>query len=96
MTMQVSNDEAMLAYLAGEDAVVEAAQQIWNASGRIVDAQRDLERATKAYQAAITGSGIPSQHAERLGAALILRLNRERLLGEAERAERSQPPGHTP
>jgi hypothetical protein len=82
-----SDDEAMLNYLAGEEAVLAAARHIWDASGDIVDAQRDLERATKSYQAAIACSGIPSKHVERIGAALILRLNRALLLEEAERAD---------
>ena len=83
-----SDDEAMLTYLAGEEPVLAVARQIWDASGRIVDAQRDLDRATKSYQAAIACSGIPSKHVERIGAALILRLNRALLLDEAERADR--------
>ena len=82
-----SDDEAMLNYLADEETVLATAQHIWDASGRIVDAQRDLERATKSYQAAIACSGIPSKHVERIGAALILRLNRALLLEEAERTD---------
>ena len=82
-----SDDEAMLNYLAGEEAVLAAARQIWDVSGRIVDAQRDLDHATKGYQTAIADSRIPSQHVERIGAALILRLNRASLLDEAERAD---------
>lgn len=84
-----SDDEAMLNYLAGEEPVLAAARHIWDASGRIVDAQRDLDHATKSYQTAIASSGIPSTHVERIGAALILRLNRALLLREAERDERN-------
>ena len=87
MTMS-PDDEAMMDYLAGEDAVLAAARQIWNASGRIVEAQRGLDRATKGYQAAIAGSRIPREHVDRIGAALILRLNRALLLDEAEGADR--------
>ena len=60
------DDEAMLTYLAGEEAVIAAAKQIWNTSGRILDAQRDLDRATTGYRAAIAESGIPTKHVERL------------------------------
>ena len=81
------NDEAMLNYLAGDEVVLAAARQIWDVSGRIVDAQRELDRATRGYQAAIADSRIPSEHVERIGAALILRLNRALLLDEAERAD---------
>jgi hypothetical protein len=82
------SDEAMLDYLAGDEAVLAAAREIWDASGRIVDAQRDLDRVTKGYQVAIACCGIPAEHVERLGATLVLRLNRARLLDEADRADR--------
>jgi hypothetical protein len=79
-----ANDEAMLDYLAGDEAVLAAARQIWDVSGRLVDAQRDLDRATNDYQAAIAACGIPPKHVERLGARLVLRLNPARLLDEAD------------
>ena len=84
---ETNGDEAMFTWLEGDDAVREAAASIWDASGRLLDAQRDLEGATDAYAKAIAASGIPEQHRERLGAALILRLNRARLLAEFDDAE---------
>ena len=87
MSTRSPNDEAMLNYLAGEEAVTTAADEIWTVSGRLVDAQRDLNLATQRYSTAVAASGIPSQHVERIGAALILRLNRKQLLEEAERAD---------
>ncbi|WP_194906266.1 hypothetical protein [Catenulispora rubra] len=94
MSTRSPNDEAMLNYLAGEEAVTAAADEIWAVSGRLVDAQRDLELATQRYGAAVADSGIPSQHVERIGAALILRLNRKRLLEEAERADEVDRDAH--
>jgi hypothetical protein len=82
MTAAVHGDEAMLAYLAGDDDVQAAAARIWDATGRLLNAQRDLEAATDAYTQTITDTGIPAEHIERLGAALILRLNRQPLLDE--------------
>jgi hypothetical protein len=74
----------MLAYLEGDDDVRAAASGIWDASSRLLAAQRELENATGTYATAIIASGIPEQYRERLGAALILRLNRARLLAELE------------
>ncbi|MBS2547427.1 hypothetical protein KGQ19_11145 [Catenulispora sp. NL8] len=87
MSTQSRNDEAMLNYLVGEEAVTAAADEIWTVSGRLVDAQGDLEVATDRYRAAVADAGIPLKHVERIGAALILRLNRKRLIEEVERAD---------
>lgn len=76
MTTTARRDEAMLAYLAGDDDVLAAAARIWDATGNVLAAQRGLEAATGDYSRAITASGIPAEHAERLGAALIVRLHR--------------------
>ncbi|WP_194925813.1 hypothetical protein [Catenulispora pinisilvae] len=84
--------EAMLAYLAGDDGVQAAAAQIWQATGDLLSAQRALETATDAYTQAITDTGIPTEHIDRLGAALILRLNRQQLLKETENTGRGEPP----
>lgn len=92
MTTPADRDEAMLAYLAGDDDVLAAAALIWDASGHLVDAQAFLEGATTAYTKAIIDSGIPAEHAERLGATLILRLNQQRLLDKAEHAEPDTEP----
>lgn len=92
MTADAHGDEAMLAYLAGDDDVHAAAARIWNASGHLLNAQRNLEAATDNYTQAITDTGIPTEHIERLGAALILRLNRQRLLDEIERTGRETGP----
>ena len=88
MTPPCHRDEAMLAYLAGDPDVQAAAARIWEASGRLLNAQRDLEAATDAYPRAIIDSGIPAAHAERLGAALILRMGRERILAELDNVSR--------
>lgn len=77
-----SPDEAMLAYLAGDDAAAIAAVRIRDAAGRFLAAQSHLESAAETYRTAIHDAGIPSEHAERLGAALILRLNSGRPLAE--------------
>jgi hypothetical protein len=77
----------MLAYLAGDDDIQTAAAQVWERSGNLLDAQRRLETATDAYFRAITDSGIPSADAERLGAALILRLSCAAMLTELECAD---------
>lgn len=92
MTPATHPDEVMLTYLAGDDHVRAAAAQIWEASGDVLDAQRCLETATNDYSRAITDSGIPAAHAERLGAALILRLNRARLLAELEHVDTDGEP----
>jgi HAMP domain-containing protein len=77
----------MLTFLAGDEAVVSAAREIWAASGRLIGAKRELARATKRYQTAVADTDIPAPHAERLGAALILRLTRQQLLQETERTD---------
>lgn len=92
MTAAAHRDEATLAYLAGDDDVHAAAAQIWDATGHLLNAQRNLEAATDNYTQAITNTGIPTEHIERLGAALILRLNRQRLLNETERTGREAEP----
>jgi len=84
VTATTPSDEVMLAYLAGEDDVRAAATRIWDASGQLLDAQRHLEAATDAYTRAVTDAGIPAEHVERPGAALILRLKRRRLLDETD------------
>jgi len=76
MTTTAHRDEAMLMYLAGDVDVLAAAARIWDASGYVLAAQRELEAATGDYSRAITASGIPADDAERLGAALMVRLHR--------------------
>jgi len=85
VTPSAHSNNAMLTYLAGDDDVRAAAAQIWDASGHLLNAQRDLEAATNAYARAIADTGIPIDHVERLGATLILSLHRQRLLDETER-----------
>lgn len=84
-----SPDEAMIAYLAGDDAVIAAARRIWDSTRtlhvttqRALAAQRHLQQATDDYAAAIRASRIPTEHVERIGAALMLRLGRTWLPGE--------------
>jgi hypothetical protein len=93
-------DEAMLSWLAGDEAVLAAAGQIWDATGRVNAASRqqlaahnDLEVATQAYSKAIAACRIPPQHAARLGAALMLRIGRSRLLAELDEHEQQEHPG---
>lgn len=81
-TIPSGHDKAMLDFLAGDDAVIDAAQRIWAATGHLLTVQRALTSAVETYQDAIRAAGIPAEHAERLGAALILRLNHDRLLTE--------------
>ena len=85
------SDAAMLAWLAGDDEVNAAANRIWAATGRITEctaalhvAQVELEAATVAYSKAIRACRIPAEHADRLGAALILRVGRSHLLAELD------------
>jgi hypothetical protein len=94
------SDEAMLSWLAGDEAVLAAAGWIWDATGRVNAASRqqlaahhDLEAATQAYTEAITACRIPSHHAARLGAALMLRIGRARLLAELDESEQQERPG---
>ena len=82
-------DEAILAYLAGDEAVVEAARGIWLHSARLAaaakarrSARRDLQAAAVSYSEAIRACRIPEKQARRLGAALMMRLGREWLLAE--------------
>lgn len=86
-----ATDEAMLTYLAGDDAVLAAAGQIWDATGAVTAAtssltaaQLELATATDSYAAAIRAARIPAQHVERLGAALILRFVRAGTVTERE------------
>ena len=93
MTGVARRDEAMLVYLAGDDEVQTTAAQIWDASEHLLEAQRHLEEATNAYTRAITDAGIPAEHIERLGATLILRLHRQRILDETGHAgQDTEPP----
>lgn len=92
MTGFTGRDEAMLAYLAGDEDVLATAARIWEASGHLLHAQRHLEDATNAYTQAITDAGIPAERVERLGAALILRLNRQRVLDEAKQTNQDAEP----
>jgi hypothetical protein len=96
------SDAAMLAWLAGDDEVNAAANRIWIATGRITEAtaalraaQIELEAATDAYSEAIRACRIPAEHAERLGAALILRVGRSHLLAELDDVGRVDD-GRTP
>ena len=84
----------MLIWLAGDATVIAAANRIWDATGHLTDAtaalragQAELQAATDAYTQAIRASRIPPEHAERLGAALILRIGRTRILTELDRPE---------
>lgn len=86
MTTSAHHDEAMLAYLATDTDVLAAAARIWDTSGNVCAAQRELEVATDAYSRAITDSGIPAADVGRLGAALILRLHRAAMMAELGRA----------
>ena len=95
-----ASDAAMLAWLAGDEAVTAAANRIWDATGQYADAtaalraaQIELEAATDAYSGAICDCRIPPKHAERLGAALILRIGRARTLTELNYPGRAQD-GH--
>jgi len=88
MTTTAHRDEAMLTYLAGDDDVLAAAARIWDASGYVLAAQRELEAATGYYSRTITAAGIPADHAERLGAALMVRLHRA---AEAARLGHTEP-----
>ena len=88
-----ASDAPMLAWLAGDEAVTAAANRIWDVTGHLTDAsaalnvaQIELEAATNRYSEAIRACGIPAEHAERLGAALILRVGRTRILAELDRA----------
>lgn len=92
MTAAARGDEAMLAYLAGDNDVQAAADQIWDATGRLLNAQHDLETATNAYTQAITDTGVPTERVERVGATLILRLHRQRLVEETERTSPEDEP----
>lgn len=85
------SDAAMLTWLAGDEAVAVAANRIWDATGRLTKAsaalnaaQIELQAATDEYSKAIRACGIPAEHAERLGAALILRIGRTRILAELD------------
>lgn len=99
---RAASDAAMLAWLAGDDAVTAAATRIWDAAGRITDAtltlraaQLELEAATDDYSAVIRACRIPAEDAERLGAVLILRIGRARILAELDdpgRADDRQTP----
>lgn len=88
MTTTAYRDEAKLLYLSGDGDVLAGAARVWEESGNLLEAQRALEAATRDYSRAIADSGIPAAHAERLGAALIARLNR------AGRLARSEDTGH--
>ena len=86
-----ATDAAMLAWLDGDEAVSAAANRIWDATGQLTDAttalraaQSELECATDAYSEAIRACRIPAEHAERLGAALILRIGRARMLADLD------------
>ena len=86
-----TSDAAMLTWLAGDDAVSAAANRIWDATGDLTDAstalnaaQIELEAATAGYSKAIRACRVPAEHAERLGAALILRIGRTRILTELD------------
>jgi hypothetical protein len=86
-----AEDEAILAYLAGDDDVVEAARGVWhrsqqyNAAAKAYKAaERDLQAATDSFSAAIRASRIPQKKARRLSAALMMRLGREWLLAEGD------------
>ncbi|WP_194891952.1 hypothetical protein [Catenulispora pinisilvae] len=86
-----ATDAAMLNWLAGDVGVTAAANRIWEATGQLTDAtaavraaQNELEAATDAYSEAIRVCRIPAEHAERLGAALILRIGRSRILAELD------------
>ena len=81
----------MRAWLAGDDKVAAAADRIWDATGRLTAvaaavraAEIELAAATDAYSEAIRACRIPPEHVERLGAALMLRIGRSRLLTERE------------
>lgn len=94
------SDEAMLAWLTGDEAVLAAAGRIWDATGRVntasqqqLAAHSDLEAATQAYTEAITACRIPPQHAPRLGAALMMRIGRARLQAELDESEQQERPG---
>ena len=94
-----SSDEAMLAWMTGDEAVLAAAGRIWEATGRVnaasrqqLAAHRDLEAATQAYTQAIKACRIPPPHAPRLGAALMLRIGRARLLAELDESEQQEHP----
>ncbi|MEY9859775.1 hypothetical protein ABH935_005408 [Catenulispora sp. GAS73] len=96
------SDAAMLTWLAGDDGVNAAANRIWAATGQITEAttalhtaQLELEAATDAYSEAIRACRIPAEHAERLGAALILRIGRSHILAELDDLGRVDN-GHTP
>lgn len=85
------SDAAMLAWLAGDDTVTAAASRIWDVTGQLTAAtaelraaQIELRAATDAYTQAIHACRIPTEHAERLGAALILRIGRTRILTELD------------
>ncbi|ACU75700.1 hypothetical protein Caci_6860 [Catenulispora acidiphila DSM 44928] len=85
------DDETILAYLAGDDAVVEAARGVWHQSKQynaaaqaLKSAKRDLQSATDSFSAAIRASRIPEKKARRLSAALMMRLGREWLLAEGD------------
>jgi hypothetical protein len=86
-----ADDEAMLAYLAGDDAVVAAARRIWDAAGAITAAQQSLTTATDTYAAAIRAARIPARHVERLGAALMLRLGRARMNADRDTGGHTGP-----
>lgn len=84
-----ATDAAMLTWLAGDDTVTAAANRFWDATGQLTDvtaalraAQIELKAATEAYTQAIRACRIPAEHAERLGAALILRIGRTRIFTE--------------
>jgi len=94
------SDEAMLAWMTGDEAVLAAAGRIWDATGRVNAASRqqtaahsELEAATKAYTKAIAACRIPPPHAPRLGAALMLRIGRARLLAERNESEQQERSG---
>ena len=94
-------DEAIVAYLAGDDAVVEAARKIWLHSARLAaatkarrSARRDLEAAATSYSAAILACRIPEKQVRRLGAVLMMHLGRQWLL--AERDNPAPGPNNTP
>ncbi|MBS2545512.1 hypothetical protein KGQ19_01380 [Catenulispora sp. NL8] len=90
-TDQSAADEAILAQLANNEAVVEAARGVWHHSGRLTadpghrrGVKRDLRAAVDAYSSAIQASRIPKQQARQLGAVLMARLGRGWLIAELD------------
>jgi len=90
-------DAAMLTWLAGDTTVITAANRIWDATGHLTNAtaalraaQAELQAATDTYTQAIRASHIPPEHAERLGAALILRIGRTRILSELDHPDHGE------